>query len=133
MVLVAACQVQVAIDDPQRTWQAVTTAARAAAHAGAEVVVLPELALTGSAFASRAEALERAEEANGPTATRMSQLAAELGLVLIFGFCERDAGGTGPYNSALLIDPDGRIAATRRGPVDDKFMRENVTPLLRED
>ena len=104
MVMVAACQIRVDIDDPQRTWQAATTAVREAAQAGAEVVVLPELALTGSAFASPSEAMERAEEANGPTSTRMSQLAAELGVVLIFGFCERDAHGAGPFNSALLID-----------------------------
>ena len=113
MVTVAACQICVDIDDPQRTWQAATTAVREAARAGAEIVVLPELVLTGSAFASRSEALERAEESNGPTATRMTQLAAELGVVLIFGFCERDAGGAGPYNSALVIDR-GEVRAVYR-------------------
>ena len=68
---------------------------REAAGAGAKIVVLPELALTGSAFGSRAEALERAEDPNGPTATWMSQLAAELGLVLVVGFCERDPTARG--------------------------------------
>jgi len=37
------------------------------------------------------------------------------------------------YPETFVIDRDGRIAATQRGPVDDEFMRENVTPLLREN
>ena len=113
MVTVATCQVRVDIDDPQRNWQAATAAVREAAEAGATVVVLPELVLAGSAFASRAEALARAEEASGPTAVRMSELAAELQVVLILGFCERDAAGAGPYNSALLIDR-GEVRAVYR-------------------
>jgi predicted amidohydrolase len=113
VVTVAACQVRVDIDDPQQTWQAATTAVREAADAEATVVVLPELVLAGSAFASRAEALARAEEASGPTAIRLSELAAELQVVLILGFCERDARGAGPYNSALLIDR-GEVRAVYR-------------------
>ena len=33
----------------------------------------------------------------------------------------------------LVIDRQGRIAASRPGPVDDEFMRANVAPLLREN
>jgi predicted amidohydrolase len=113
VVMVAACQIRVDIDDPNRTRQAARTAVREAAGAGAEIVVLPELALTGSVFASRAEALERAEDLNGPTAISMSRLAAKLGVVLVVGFCEREAGGAGPYNSALVID-HGEILAVYR-------------------
>jgi cytochrome c biogenesis protein CcmG/thiol:disulfide interchange protein DsbE len=35
------------------------------------------------------------------------------------------------YPETFVIDPQGRIAATRRGPVDDRFMREQVLPLVR--
>ena len=31
-----------------------------------------------------------------------------------------------------MIDRRGRIAAVARGPVDERFMRERVVPLLRE-
>jgi 5-aminopentanamidase len=113
VVTVAACQVHLDIDDPDGTRQAVWTAVRKAAGAGAEIVVLPELALTGSAFASRAEALERAEEPDGPTAQSMSRLAGELGVVLVLGFCERDAGA-GPFNSALVIDNGELLAVYRK-------------------
>ena len=33
------------------------------------------------------------------------------------------------YPETFVIDRAGRIAAVRRGPVDDEFMRENVAPL----
>ena len=36
------------------------------------------------------------------------------------------------YPETFVIDRDGRIAASRRGPVDEEFMRTNVLPLLRE-
>jgi peroxiredoxin len=36
------------------------------------------------------------------------------------------------YPETFVIDRQGRIVATRRGPVDDKFMREQVQPLLTE-
>ena len=41
--------------------------------------------------------------------------------------------GIDAYPETFVIDREGRIAATRRGPVDDEFMREAVTPLLREN
>jgi cytochrome c biogenesis protein CcmG/thiol:disulfide interchange protein DsbE len=37
------------------------------------------------------------------------------------------------YPETFVIDRQGRIAASRRGPVDEEFMRDNVTPLLREN
>jgi cytochrome c biogenesis protein CcmG, thiol:disulfide interchange protein DsbE len=37
------------------------------------------------------------------------------------------------YPETIVIDREGRIAALRRGPVDEEFMREAVAPLLKED
>jgi cytochrome c biogenesis protein CcmG/thiol:disulfide interchange protein DsbE len=36
------------------------------------------------------------------------------------------------FPETFVIDRRGRIAAVRRGPVDERFMREQVAPLLRE-
>jgi cytochrome c biogenesis protein CcmG/thiol:disulfide interchange protein DsbE len=36
------------------------------------------------------------------------------------------------YPETFVIDKRGRIAAGRRGPVDDEFLRNEVLPLLRE-
>ena len=41
--------------------------------------------------------------------------------------------GTLAYPETFVIDKAGRIVASRRGPVDDEFMRENVQPLLRDN
>src|SRR5919205_4140582 len=41
-----------------------------------------------------------------------------------------DKFGVVAYPETFVIDRDGRIAAVRRGPVDDTFMRRNVAPLL---
>jgi cytochrome c biogenesis protein CcmG, thiol:disulfide interchange protein DsbE len=40
--------------------------------------------------------------------------------------------GVVAYPETFVIDKRGRIAANRRGPVDDRFMREQVLPLLGE-
>ena len=34
------------------------------------------------------------------------------------------------YPESFVIDRQGRVVATRRGPVDDAFMRKHVAPLL---
>ena len=38
--------------------------------------------------------------------------------------------GVVQYPETFVIDRQGRIAAVRRGPVDDEFMRRSVEPLL---
>jgi cytochrome c biogenesis protein CcmG/thiol:disulfide interchange protein DsbE len=40
--------------------------------------------------------------------------------------------GVNGYPETVVLDRRGRIAAVRRGPVDDAFMRVRVQPLLKE-
>ena len=44
----------------------------------------------------------------------------------------REPFGILGFPETFVIDRRGRIAAVARGPVDDRFMRERVVPLLRE-
>jgi cytochrome c biogenesis protein CcmG/thiol:disulfide interchange protein DsbE len=44
----------------------------------------------------------------------------------------REAFGIAGFPETFVIDRQGRIAAVQRGPVDARFMREHVGPLLRE-
>jgi cytochrome c biogenesis protein CcmG/thiol:disulfide interchange protein DsbE len=37
------------------------------------------------------------------------------------------------YPETFVIDREGRIVASQRGPVDEAFLRENVLPLLRDN
>ena len=41
--------------------------------------------------------------------------------------------GVVAYPETFVIDRAGRIVATQRGPVDEKFLRATVPPLLREN
>ena len=50
---------------------------------------------------------------------------------------DRDGGsqskfGIVGYPETVVIDRRGRISALRRGPVDERWLRRNVAPLLRE-
>ena len=77
----------------------------------ADLYVLPELAFSGYAFASRAEARALAEAPDDAAAPGLSALAAwtkARRAHAIVGFPERAAGGR-VYNSAALIGPDGRV------------------------
>ncbi|HZA58343.1 MAG TPA: TlpA disulfide reductase family protein [Solirubrobacterales bacterium] len=42
----------------------------------------------------------------------------------------RDAYGMTGFPESFLIDPEGRIALIRRGPVDEEFLAENVVPVV---
>mgnify|MGYP003137026566 CR=1 FL=1 len=78
---------------------------------GADVVVLPELAIPG--YVVDTEALTSGAEAvTGPTLKKWCALAASAGAVIVAGFCERE--GANLYNSAVTIGPDGVLALYRK-------------------
>jgi N-carbamoylputrescine amidase len=105
---------QAAAEDPVANVKRAEEAVRAAAARGARLVCLQEL------FATRyfpqvesAERFDLAEPLDGPTAQRMSALAAELGVVLVVPLFERRAPGV-YHNTALVLDADGSTAGVYR-------------------
>jgi predicted amidohydrolase len=84
----------------------------AAAAAGAQVVVLPELAASGYAFADASEARALAEPPDGPTVRGWAERATAHGLVVVGGFAE--AAGDVLHNSAALVDASGLRAVYRK-------------------
>ncbi len=80
-------------------------AARAAAG-GADLLLAPEMFLTGYNI-GRAAAEAVAEPADGPSATRAAEIARAYDIALCYGYPERSADGA-IYNAALLIDRSGR-------------------------
>lgn len=85
----------------------------AAAAAGAQVVVLPELASSGYVFEDAEEARRLAEPADGPTLAGWAARARAHGLVVAGGFAE-DGGNGRLYNSAALVDAGGVRAVYRK-------------------
>lgn len=73
-----------------------------------DVVVFPEMALTGYLVKDRIHRL--AEPLEGPSAERVAAFAAESGKWILYGYPRRDDDRIGlVYNSAVLVDPDGGL------------------------
>ena len=72
----------------------------------ADLMVLPELALTGYYFKDKSEPLKHAEDPeNSKRIDLLVNLASKKNLYLVIGFAEKH--GEQCYNSAALIGPDG--------------------------
>jgi predicted amidohydrolase len=84
--------------------------ARLAKDDGAELVLFPELNVSGYAHAS--DALDRSEPLHGPSTTKAIALAKDLDLTLAFGLLEnaRDV----VYNTHVVVDRDGVRGAQRK-------------------
>ncbi|NLZ17631.1 MAG: carbon-nitrogen hydrolase family protein [Desulfobulbaceae bacterium] len=85
-----------------------------AGKAGAKIVIAPELALSGYAFGSREEMFPLAETVTGPTFQALAPLCLEHGLFCCFGFAEQDQASGLLFNSAAVIDPEGRLVLCYR-------------------
>jgi cytochrome c biogenesis protein CcmG, thiol:disulfide interchange protein DsbE len=46
------------------------------------------------------------------------------------GSDRRDAYGMTGFPESFLVDPAGKLAAIRRGPVDERYLAEQVAPLI---
>jgi len=78
---------------------------------GAELILLPEIWNLG--FMSFDRYLSEAEDRQGPTLTRLRELARESGAYLHSGSFVERAGGRF-YNSSYLISPKGELLASYR-------------------
>jgi predicted amidohydrolase len=78
---------------------------------GAQLVVFPELALTGYACGDRFFAL--AEPVPGPSTERLAAEARARDLHVVFGMPEAGLPGV-LYNAAVLVGPEGHIGTWRK-------------------
>lgn len=108
----AACQVALDIDDAAGTQQRLEKAVRYAVRRGARLVVLPELASSGTCFATAAEARARAQAVDGRFVGRLRELSAELDCVLVSGLCE--ASGEQVFNSAIVVQAGDLLTVYRK-------------------
>jgi predicted amidohydrolase len=81
-----------------------------AAASGADLLLLPELFLSG--YNVGATVRELAEPLDGPSAARAGTIAAKAGLAIAYGYPERAPEGV--YNSAAVLDRKGRTVANYR-------------------
>jgi len=88
-----------------------TTAAQARAQ-GADLLITPEMALTGYAIGpERVAAL--AQPCDGPLAQAVAAIAQRHGIAIVYGYPEHNPHGK-PFNAAQAIGPDGTHLAHYR-------------------
>jgi predicted amidohydrolase len=110
-VLAAAVQLT-STADRERNLAAADRLTRAAAAAGAELVVLPE---KWPCLGTAEETAAGAEPFEGPTLRWATGLAAELGIDLVAGsFAERVPGRERGANTSIHVGPDGELRAVYR-------------------
>jgi predicted amidohydrolase len=99
-------------------------AAEAARERGAQMLVAPELAVTG--YGAGDAIRDLAETVDGPQVAVLASIAAEKGLTVVAGFAEK--AGDAIYNSAALIDPSGRRLVYRKCHLYGDYERALFTP-----
>jgi predicted amidohydrolase len=107
--------------------------ALAAAEQGADLIIFPELFLTGYNIGRTVQ--ELAEPAGGPACQRAAQIAREANLAILYGYPEKRS--TDVYNSALLIDRNGTTRANYRkthlfGNYEKTFFQPGDTLIMAE-
>ena len=107
---IAIIQFEPALKDPELSWTRLQPLLDAAS--ACELIVLPELASSGYAFADRKEAEEVAEETDGPFLTRLRDFCRRNGGWIASGFCERE--GDRLFNSAALVGAEGLVGLYRK-------------------
>ena len=81
-------------------------------EADADLLVLPELALTGYFFTAPDEARKYAESVNGVLVKKIREIAKKKNIAIVTGFLEEENGVL--YNSAIAIDRNGDIVGHYR-------------------
>lgn len=90
-----------------------------AARGGAQLIVMPELALSGYSMMSVAEAKPMAEVLSGTPSAKsslrvMQTLAQKLKVHLVWGLIEQDAGTGLLYNAQVYVNPAGDFMSYRK-------------------
>src|SRR4051794_545766 len=105
-------------DDVAKNLERVRALVSEAARAGAELIGLPEnFAFMGEEAQKReiAESTGEADQKPGPITTAIALAAREHGTWIVAGgMPEASEDAARPFNTSLLVAPDGRIAARYR-------------------
>lgn len=94
--------------DKQANLEKMESAMVKASEEGADLILFPELFLTG--YFTRERTLELAEDTKGPSIKQIQQWAKTYRIKVVFGFPEKQNGSV--YNSACFIGEDGEVIGT---------------------
>jgi predicted amidohydrolase len=111
-MIVSAIQYAPPKGDPAQARGDLQSMTEEAARNGARLIVLPEMATSGYVWESTDEILPHAERADGLTFSMLAKTAKYFQSWIICGYPENDDGIL--YNSAMIIDDSGKLAANYR-------------------
>ncbi|MBB2990615.1 putative amidohydrolase [Mycolicibacterium iranicum] len=117
MTRIACCQLDPVLGDLDGNSEVIAVALDDAVRAGADVVVLPELATSGYMFTDADEARIAALTPSDPRFTTWSSGLG--GALAVVGFCELGDDGL-LYNSAAVMDSTGVVAIYRKTHLWDR-------------
>jgi predicted amidohydrolase len=99
--------------DKQENLRRFEEVTRKAKEQGADMVIFPELSLTG--YVIRDQIYELAETIPGPAVERVEQIAKETGMYVVFGMPELSEKTKATlYNTAVFVGPEGYIGKYRK-------------------
>jgi predicted amidohydrolase len=109
-VKIAGIQLDIAWEDPQRSFERARPWIDAAARAGARIVVLPEMFACGFSMNTGTTA----EPPDGPSTVFLREQARQHGVWVCGSIPERPAGADKPYNTFVLVGPEGQLHRYRK-------------------
>ncbi|MFQ5711455.1 MAG: carbon-nitrogen hydrolase family protein [Candidatus Geothermarchaeales archaeon] len=107
-----ALQVKAISGDVESNVEKILSLTKLSAKHAANLIVLPELSISGYSFSDRREALKAAVEIPGRITDRISQISKDYGCYVVAGAVEKD--GDKLYNTAFLAGPEGFMAKYRK-------------------
>ena len=104
-----------------------------AAEKGADLIIFPELFLSGYNIGKTVQ--ELAEHAGGPAAQKAARIARQANIAILYGYPERLNADV--YNSVLLIDRNGNSQANYRkthlyGSYEKRFFKPGDALIIAE-
>ena len=126
--------------DKEANYTAMAGYVEEAAQAGTNILVFPEMALTGYAWCAEEGAangqavVDIAEAPDGEYALKLAGLAKDNEMYIVFGTAEPAEGdGEHAYNSAFVCTPEGAVEVYRKiAPVEGPWCLAGEEPLIVE-
>jgi predicted amidohydrolase len=110
----AAVQFEPTMFEKERNVARLIELVREAAAGGAELIVTPEMGVTGYCWFDRDEVASQVETIPGPTTDRFADVARATGAYVVVGMPEVEPTTGLYYNSAALIGPEGVVGKHRK-------------------
>jgi predicted amidohydrolase len=113
MLKMACCQIEPKIGMKHQNLEKTLSWIEKATSMGSQLIVLPELCISGYVFNSRGEAFDNAELVPGGRSVKAwEDVARQNGIYIVAGIAEKQ--DTALFNTAVLIGPQGYIGKYRK-------------------